>query len=287
MTTPDPLSSAKARIDSIRRRQQGEEPAQLELQLFSDIWPERVRALPNSMARCALFTSADKRKERRQYMQATLVSLEDMEVQYTGQELRQDDQDVWLQIVHIARAQRVGAWVETTGNKLLTALEWGRGKDRYQRLKQSIRRMTEATIWIVTPGQSVGMNRRLIENVIWDEADEEGGSAWRIRLDHRIADLFAPQDRSLVEWSLRLKLTPLAKWLHSFYSTHREPYPYRVETLYKLCGSTAARLSHFREDLKRALDKLVEAEFLQAWEHDSRSDTISVKRRPRLALSRG
>ena len=284
--TTDRLSSSKARIENIRRRQQAEEPVQLQLQLLPDIWPERVRALPNSMARCALFTSADKRKERRQYTQATLVSLEDMEVQYTGQELRQDDQDVWLQIVHIARAQRVGEWVETTGNKLLTALEWGRGKDRYLRLKQSIRRMTEATIWIVTPGQSIGMNRRLIENVIWDEADEEGGSAWRIRLDYRIADLFAPQDRSLVEWSTRLKLTPLAKWLHSFYATHRDPYPYRVETLYKLCGSTSARLSHFREDLKRALQKLVEVEFLVSWEHDNRSDTISVKRKPRLAVTK-
>lgn len=76
-----------------------------------------------------------------------------------------------------SRAQRVGEWVETTGNKLLTALEWGRGKDRYLRLQQSIRRMTEATIWIVTPGQSIGMNRRLIENEIWAEADEEGASA--------------------------------------------------------------------------------------------------------------
>ena len=64
--TTDRLSSSKARIESIRRRQT-EEPVQLQLQLLPEIWPERVRALPNSMARCALFTSADKRKERRQY----------------------------------------------------------------------------------------------------------------------------------------------------------------------------------------------------------------------------
>ncbi len=83
-----------------------------------------------------------------------------------------------------------------------------------------------------------------------------------------------------------MKLAPLAKCLHSFYATHGDPYPYCVETLYKLCGSTSARLSHFREGLKRALQKLVEVEFLVSWEHDSRSDTISVKRKPKLAVTK-
>jgi hypothetical protein len=42
---------------------------------------------------------------------------------------------------------------------------------------------------------------------------------------------------SRLEWQQRLALpTGLATWLHSFYSTHREPYPHKVQTLAEGAG---------------------------------------------------
>lgn len=270
---PAPLDHALAKLKSRAPRPTGAAPLQL------DIWPERVRVLPNALARCALFTAAGKREQRATYQRAPLVSTQDLELHYTGEELRQDDQDVWLQVVHLARRTPLGDRVELTGHGLLAALGWGRGADRYERVRASIQRMTECTVWVATAGQAHGWSGRLIDSFAWRDEDGQGAATWRIQLDPKIVRLFAPQEVAWVQWEQRLALRPLAKWLHSFYSTHREPHPHRVETLHKLCGSRAARVANFRNDLQRACDELVEHGFLAGWQHDPRADTIAVTRR--------
>jgi hypothetical protein len=57
----------------------------------------------------------------------------------------------------------------------------------------------------------------------------------------------------------KLRRHPLAQWLHAFYSTHSEPYAYKVTTLKELCGSDTDELWKFRQVLRRALEKLAEA----------------------------
>lgn len=267
----------QARIEAARRSARAAEPQQMQL----DIWPERVRALPNALARSALFTAAGKREPRAALQRTKLVSLTDIEVMYTGEELRQDDQDVWLQVVHMARTAAVGDTVELTGHALLQALGWGRGADRYERVRASIQRMTESTVWITSPGQVHGWSGRLIGEFAWRDEDGQGSATWRVKLDPKVVALFAPVDVSWIEWEQRLKLRPLAKWLHSFYASHREPHPYRVVTLHQLCGSRSNRLANFRNDVKKSLDELVNEGFLTGWSHDPRGDTISVTRRPR------
>jgi hypothetical protein len=87
-----------------------------------DIWPESQRVIPNSLARCALFTAAGKKEPRQVFTQERIASLTDMAVYYTGTELRQDDLDVWMQVVHMTRKKPAGDWIETSGSALLSAL---------------------------------------------------------------------------------------------------------------------------------------------------------------------
>ena len=58
----------------------------------------------------------------------------------------------------------------------------------------------------------------------------------------------------------------MAKWLHAFYATHEEPYPYTVRKLYQLTGSKIKEFRHFRRILKikRNLETLVEKGFLRS-----------------------
>jgi hypothetical protein len=56
----------------------------------------------------------------------------------------------------------------------------------------------------------------------------------------------------------------IASKLHSYWSSHRDPYPVRVETLQKLCGSMMD-LKHFKAKLSSALDQLVKIGFLTKW----------------------
>jgi len=47
--------------------------------------------------------------------------------------------------------------------------------------------------------------------------------------------------------------------LHSFYLTHSEPFPYKVKTIKKLCGSNNKNLCDFRNKLKNAIKELSSA----------------------------
>jgi hypothetical protein len=49
----------------------------------------------------------------------------------------------------------------------------------------------------------------------------------------------------------------LAKWLQGFYSSHAKPYPMKLATLQKLCGSSEV-LKNFKIKVRKALDELVQ-----------------------------
>ncbi len=244
------------------------------------LWPDRVRGLPNTLARSALFTASSKSEVRTDFKRASIFSLKGFEIRYTGEELRQDDQDVWLQIAHIARSHPVGTEITVTGHGLLKALGWGRGKEKYERVRNSIARMREAIVWVSFDDGREGFTGNLIKSLKWETTTE---AKWHIFLDENIINIFASDNYSMIGWEQRLTLTPLEKWLHAFWSTHREPLPYRVETLYRLCGSKTKLLRQFRYQLKRAMDRLTEAGFLERWHIDPRTDTVTVLRAKMLA----
>lgn len=254
-------------------------PAQLEF------WSERVRGLPNALARCALFTAGSKKDIRAVYRDEPIVSLQNFTVLYTGDELRQDDQDVFLQLVHLARGLPLGTRIEITGNAVLKVLGWGRSKRDYARLRASLKRLKKANVE-VNGDDNRGFIGSLLMTLAWEgqDADDDGegtSTNWNISLDPKIIALFGTDTYSLIDWETRLRLTPLAKWLHSFYITHREPMPYKVETLHRLCGSRMRLLKHFRAGLRDALEELKQAGFLA--EFDIGPDLVTVRRRYALA----
>ncbi|WP_420915446.1 plasmid replication initiator TrfA [Burkholderia glumae] len=96
--------------DQVRRKSEGTQRASektgarpLPVQL--PLWAPRKRGLPNPLARCALFTASGKTEPRIDFKRSVIASLEGYEIAYTGEELRQDDQDVFLQLVHVARQE--------------------------------------------------------------------------------------------------------------------------------------------------------------------------------------
>lgn len=271
MSNPASLTNSIAKLSAVMHGT----PVQLE------IWPERLRALPNTLARGALFTASGKKEPRDQYKRQQIVSLAGSEISYTGEELRQDDQDVWLQFVHIARLRPLGNGIEATGHALLQGLQWGASKLDYIRLRASIVRMTEGTVW-VTAGGCNPWSGRLLVGTAHQGGDGSTNGAWSVGLDPKIVKLFAPDGISLLDWDSRLLLKPLAKWLHSFYSTHRQPYAYTVSVIHQLCGSKTTRLANFRSGLKASFDELIEVGFLDCWSHEPISDTVNVIRRAQV-----
>lgn len=275
MTDPAPQPKQKRRPRSLVPAG----PSQLPL------WSDKARGAPNSLARSALFTCADKRKPRRTYEREVIVSLAGQEVRYTGKELRQDDLTVWLQVVHLARMQPLGDQVEVSAHALGTAIGWGEGGDTYKRLRDSIARMREGTVWVDKP-DGKGFSGNLIMRLEWSDAGSKSKEKWKLYLDPNILQLFQPDSFTLLNGEERLNLTPLAQWLYVFYMTHANPFPFKIENLYALCGSTSAELAGFTRNLVKALEQLKARGLISDFVHDKRSRTIHVIRRKALTAER-
>lgn len=244
------------------------------------LWSERVRGTPNALARSALFTCADKRKERRLFERTEIASIEGTRVAYTGRELRQDDLTVWLQIAHLARMHPVGDQLEVSARALAAAVGWGGGGKDLTRLRECVGRLRDGSVWVSGPDGN-GYSGNLIMALAWKDAGVGSRERWKMRLDSTILALFQPDAYTLQDWDLRKKLTPLEQWVYGFFGTHANPFPYKVETLHTLSGSTTKETSEFRKLLIKALNTLVEMSLIKAYKYDTKTKTVHVEHRPK------
>jgi hypothetical protein len=263
---------AQARAEAAEKRKSQPVPVQLAL------WPERVRGLPNMLARCALFTAVGRKETRKKFDSDTIFSVEGFTMKYSGPELRQDDQDVFLQLVHMTRSLKPGEKLNVSGYAILEALGWDTGGREYKRLREHIDRLADGKLDIVgtIDGEPFKFKGGLLPSML--TIGTNARTRFSLWIDPSVIALFGAEQYTLIDWADRLELGPLAKWLHSFYFTHRKPYAYRVDTLYKLCGSRTKEIRSFKKALAKTLEALKTSGFLEYVKIDG--DLVLVRRAP-------
>jgi hypothetical protein len=241
-------AEAAARVE----RKAVQAPASNVVQL--PIWPEPARGVPNGFLRSALFGAIA--KGRRRFLEREqLASVDGIEVRYTGQRLDQGDLDVYETVLHALRFQAMGAQCRVTAYALLKLMGLtDTGKNRTT-LHARIERLCANAVTIKQGRYTY------IGGLVQEAFKEEDSQEWVIVLNPRLRALFEPDQFTQVEWGVRQTLSgqPLAQWLHGFYASHAKPYPVKVETLHRLCGSETESMRHFREKLLKALDAVVAA----------------------------
>lgn len=241
------------------------------------IWREDRRGVPNDLVRSALFTIGNSRQKRVFRKSELIAALGDLQITYTGEELRQDDEDVFLQLVHLARLSPLGNRLEFTAHSMLKALRWATDSRAYKRLRDSIDRLCVTGLSVAS--ERTGYTGSLVRDFTWQQSNGESSRRWKVRLEPKIIALFGQVSYTQIEWEQRLQLGNLAKWLHSFYYTHTKPYPMKVKTIHLLCGSTTKNLSKFRQMLRFALQELSDVEFLSVWRIEPTNDLVHVERK--------
>lgn len=247
------------------------------------LWPEPVRAVPNGFLRSALFGAI--RKGRRRFIKGEqLAALDGIEIHYTGERLDQGDLDMWESVLHAVRLQDLGSQCRVTSYALLKLMgKTDTGKNRVT-LHERITRL-RANAVEVRQGRYT-----YIGGLIAGAAKDEETQEWVIELDAKLRQLFADDQFTQVQWSVRHELDgqPLAQWLHGFYASHAQPFPLKIETLHRLCGSEAGEMWKFAQTLRKALDAVAAASAAngEGFSYEIRGDLVYVEKTPQGAQRR-
>ncbi|MHB0929604.1 MAG: plasmid replication initiator TrfA [Candidatus Nanopelagicales bacterium] len=237
------------------------------------LWPNVVRALPNAFARSALFTVGNRNKPRSSFVSVEIATVNGIRITYSGEELRQDDEDVLLQLLHQARQRNLSDYIEFSSYSILKSLGWTMNTSGYARLQKTITRLDATGVVVHLEDESIKFSGALVRKFIWH------GEKWRIYLEPEIVYLFGDTNYTHLYWELRLSLSPLAKWFHSFFSTHKVPFSYKLSTFRELTATQHKTTSGFKKEVKRALQELVDKEFLSSFEID-KTGLVHVIRKP-------
>ncbi|HEP8970126.1 TPA: hypothetical protein VDU83_002462 [Pseudomonas aeruginosa] len=249
-------------------------------------WAEEIREAPNEILRSALFTVGNKNRPRRQIKNQDIAVYGNCRIQYNGEELRQDDLDLWLEILHLARNKDLESRIHFNVRDMKKALGYPYGAKHTERLKTNLLRLKTTSVIVHSDRLGRGVSLSLVRK--FEYSDEEGASKddeWYVELEPEMAILFGGGVYSTrIEKEQRMKLKGnLAKWLHAFYGSHKAPFDIGYQVLLTASGSDVASEGKKRQMIKGALDELKECGFLKSWKLD-KAGNVQVERAPYKAI---
>lgn len=221
-------------------------------------WHEDMRGIPADLLHCGLFglVSRGARKYLRNHQ---IFGQQGLTVFYTGDRLDQNDLDLFLALLHLVRGQIVGEFIKfhVTLAHLLELCGKTCGGTNIKLLKERIIRLQGGVV-VIDKASAPGIyNRQLLGPSDWIK----GSDVLEFTIYGKIIDLFPRGAYTGLNWKVRQSLhnQSLAQWIHAYYQSHVNPYPIRLATLHRLCGSEATLLKTFKLDVKRAFVKVKEA----------------------------
>jgi len=234
-------------------------------------WPENKRGTPNSFLCSALF-SATQSKDRKKLEDVVIASQNDIIIKFSGESLNQEDLTLWETLVHMSREYPLENCCEFTAYEILKKMGLGDGGDERKNLHDGIMRLAKVFIIIQIKGRDAYFGHLIAEGI----RDVVTGS-YAISLSKNLIKLY--QQSTWIDWEQRamLRKKSLAMFLHGYYSSHKTPYPVKIETLHKMAGSKNKRMSDFKQKAAVALDELVKIGFLKSYKIED--DIVKVKRK--------
>lgn len=241
------------------------EMEQLEMSLFQVApWDDDLRAIPNDWGRSAVFTTRNKTVPRAACEDKHIFHYnKEVEITYTGVELRSDDDElVWVQVVEYAKHTPLGKNVEFSLYELCNDLGWHINQFYYGRALKCLQRLKATCFSIKSPRYAKIKNLSLLDD--FDIKKVGRKAICTATLDSRSVILFTNDHYSKVLWSKYRKLSPTARRMYDYFSTHQKPYPLKLETFRLICGSESVREKKWAEQSREACKELVDVGLVTA-----------------------
>ncbi len=232
-----------------------------------DIWPDTVREIPNDYARSALFTVRNKKEPRTSMQGAVVFHVEKaVKITYSGMELRADDDElVWQQILDYAKRSPLGESIEFNLHQLCKDLGWSVNRTYYNRLRACITRLKANEVRVENQRLGRGVALSLIREYEFEGGGEQG-TKYRVWIHPDLIMLFAGKNSTRIEWDKYRELSPIARRLYDYWASHKQPFPLRLDTFYKMCASTCSTPRKWKQMVKAACEELAKAGMVKkAW----------------------
>ncbi|MCK9709838.1 plasmid replication initiator TrfA [Pseudomonas syringae] len=268
-TKQSPLDNIASKVAERKDAEQLErllsEMVQLQL-TFYDIapWDNDLRVIPNDWARSAVFTVRNKNVKRRAYDNELVYHYnKEVEIHYTGIELRADDDElVWQQILEYSKHYAIGVHVYFTIYQLLADLGWAKNGFYYKRALACLNRLKATSFQISSPRHSRIKGLSLVKEFEIVPTGKRG-SLCQVELSSHLVVLFANDHYSKVVWLKYRALSPTARRLFDYLVTHKVPYPLKLETFRLICGSESTRPKKWAEQTREACVELENSQLVE------------------------
>ena len=270
------------------------------LELISDkqllLWAEGARGAPNEIVRSALFTVRNRKQPRENLKRAIIAVIGDGKITYTGEELRQDDETVWLQLVHLARENGIATEFYFTPYSFCKAIGWPLTGQSYDRLDKCLTRLQATSLKIANRRLDGEISLSMLPDFRSHRRADGDGGLWMARMHDELVFLFSEFQYTRLEWQRRLSLPEgMATWLHAYFASHRDPFPVKIETLALGAGLTLetatdaqldkltrtakykARLRDAKKMIERALKNLKQSGFLSSYKITKEGMVIAMR----------
>ena len=222
-------------------------------QLLPDIFEDK-RAIPNCFLRGALFGMV--RKGRRALVgDMPIFTMSQYDLTFTGYELDQNDLEVWDTLMYLAKERKVDNELRITLYDLCQQLKIIATNTSYEAILKRVQRLQLGQVKIKLNDKEFGGS--LLNNYFVDKA---GDGKLVIEYNKKLTPLFTDGDYTLISADIRHLLgdNQLARWMYNFYESHREPIPFAIDFIQKLCRSENS-LKDFKYKLKIALQEVKKA----------------------------
>lgn len=281
---------ARERVQSARDAERSKKRDSLLTDKQLTLWADAVRGAPNELVRSALFSARNRSQKRLDLKGAEIAVIGDGRMLYTGEELRQDDETVWLQLIHLARESGLAQPFEFTPYAFCRSVGWPITGQSYERLDKCLTRLQATSLKVRSQRLGEEVSLSMLPGYKSKRRKDGEGGLWTVRMHEELVFLFSDFQYTRLEWEQRLALPEgLATWLHAYYASHREPYAVKIETLAIGAGLMSEdspeegseerkeRIRDVKKLIIKALTTLKEAGFLREFEV-SRAGLVKVSR---------
>lgn len=253
------LTQRLSAMQEIREAEALENEKKMYAEQQMEFWPDDFRSAPNTVVRCAMFSTAKVQEPRLIYKELLIASQGNDEIYYTGEELDQQDFNTWVAVLQLFRERRMDSVITPKAIELINAIGLKKSGTAYADLEKRLQRLAFNRVDIYSEVRS---KRRLVffGSLIQSVTLSEDGTYWAIKLEPRLKALFSGGS-TWVNWKIRKRLgrKALPLWLHGYYRSHFDPYPITIKKLQELTGTGTKDIRAFRQAVKRALSDLQSA----------------------------